>query len=99
MKKTGITLTEAARNVADCINRAYYQNVAFVLLKNGETVRSACAGQREALCRPLFGRGSGLGLFFCVPAHGFRSMRQRRVSLSWSPALGLASEMAETFTS
>jgi len=36
MKKTSITVTEASRNFADCVNRAHYQNVAFVLLKNGE---------------------------------------------------------------
>ena len=36
MKKRSITVTEAARNFADCINRAHYQNVTFVLLKNGE---------------------------------------------------------------
>jgi hypothetical protein len=33
--KTIITVTEAARNFADCVNRAHYQNVTFVLLKNG----------------------------------------------------------------
>ena len=37
-KKTSITVTEASRNFADCINRAHYQNVTFVLLKNGEPV-------------------------------------------------------------
>jgi antitoxin (DNA-binding transcriptional repressor) of toxin-antitoxin stability system len=36
MKKRSITVTEAARNFADCVNRAHYQNVTFVLLKNGE---------------------------------------------------------------
>jgi antitoxin (DNA-binding transcriptional repressor) of toxin-antitoxin stability system len=36
MKRTNITVTEAARNFADCVNRAHYQNVTFVLLKNGE---------------------------------------------------------------
>jgi antitoxin (DNA-binding transcriptional repressor) of toxin-antitoxin stability system len=36
MKKTNISLTEAARNFADCVNRVHYQNVTFVLLKNGE---------------------------------------------------------------
>jgi antitoxin (DNA-binding transcriptional repressor) of toxin-antitoxin stability system len=36
MKKTSITVTEAARNFADCVNRAHYQSVTFVLLKNGE---------------------------------------------------------------
>ena len=36
MKKTNITVTEAARNFADCVNRVHYQNVSFVLVKNGE---------------------------------------------------------------
>jgi hypothetical protein len=36
MKETTITATEAARNFADCINRAHYQRMAFVLLKNGK---------------------------------------------------------------
>ena len=35
MKKTTISVTEAARHFADCVNRAHYQNVTFVLLKNG----------------------------------------------------------------
>ena len=35
MKKTVISVTEAARNFADCVNRAHYQNVTFVLFKNG----------------------------------------------------------------
>jgi antitoxin (DNA-binding transcriptional repressor) of toxin-antitoxin stability system len=35
MKKTTISVTEASRNFADCVNRAHYQNVTFVLLKNG----------------------------------------------------------------
>jgi hypothetical protein len=35
MKKKAISVTEAARNFADCVNRAHYQNVTFVLLRNG----------------------------------------------------------------
>jgi hypothetical protein len=35
MKEKVISVTEAARNFADCVNRAHYQNVTFVLLKNG----------------------------------------------------------------
>jgi hypothetical protein len=35
VKKRSISVTEAARNFADCVNRAHYQNVTFVLLKNG----------------------------------------------------------------
>ena len=38
MKKTTISVTDAARNFADCVNRAHYQNVTFVLLKNGVPV-------------------------------------------------------------
>ena len=28
-------MTEAARNFADCVNRAHYQDVTFVLVRNG----------------------------------------------------------------
>jgi antitoxin (DNA-binding transcriptional repressor) of toxin-antitoxin stability system len=52
MKKTNISVTEAARNFADCVNRAHYQNVTFVLLKNGEPFarlvpdnQKVCAGR------------------------------------------------------
>lgn len=38
MKKTTISVTEAARNFADCVNRAHYQGVTFVLVKNGMPV-------------------------------------------------------------
>ena len=38
MKPTPISVTEAARNFAECVNRAHYQNVTFVLLKNGSPV-------------------------------------------------------------
>ena len=37
MKRT-ISVTDAARNFADCVNRAHYQNVTFVLLKGGTPV-------------------------------------------------------------
>ena len=38
MRKTTISVTEAARNFSDCVNRAHYQDVTFVLLKNGSPV-------------------------------------------------------------
>ena len=38
MKKQVTSVTEAARNFADCVNRVRYQNVSFVLLKNGTPV-------------------------------------------------------------
>jgi antitoxin (DNA-binding transcriptional repressor) of toxin-antitoxin stability system len=37
MKRT-ISVTDAARNFADCVNRAHYQHVTFILLKNGSPV-------------------------------------------------------------
>jgi prevent-host-death family protein len=55
MKKTVITVTEAARNFAECINRARYQNTSFVLIKNGKPVarlipegEKLCTGRRLA---------------------------------------------------
>jgi len=51
MKKV-LTVTQAARNFADCVNRAHYQNVEFVLLKGGIPVarlvpdnEKACTGR------------------------------------------------------
>ena len=38
MRKRNISVTESARNFADCVNRAHYQNVTFVLLKNASPV-------------------------------------------------------------
>lgn len=38
MKEEVISVTDAARNFADCVNRVRYQNVTFVLLKNGVPV-------------------------------------------------------------
>ena len=35
MKEMTITVTGAARNFVDCVNRAHYQNTSFALLKNG----------------------------------------------------------------
>ena len=49
MKETALTVTEAARNFADCVNRAHYQNVTFVLLRNGEPVARLVPGN-EKVC-------------------------------------------------
>ena len=35
MREVTISVTDAARNFAGYVNRAHYQNVTFVLLKNG----------------------------------------------------------------
>jgi antitoxin (DNA-binding transcriptional repressor) of toxin-antitoxin stability system len=56
MKTTVISVTEAARNFADCVNRAHDQNVTFVLLRNGSPVarlvpddEKVCSGRDLAL--------------------------------------------------
>ena len=56
MKTTVISVTEAARNCADCVNRAHDQNVTFVLLRNGSPVarlvpddEKVCSGRDLAL--------------------------------------------------
>ncbi|HWX53513.1 MAG TPA: hypothetical protein VN176_02855 [Verrucomicrobiae bacterium] len=60
MKKKTISVTEAARNFSDCVSRAHYQNVTFVLLKNGAPFarlapdhEKVCSGRElaEALAR------------------------------------------------
>ncbi len=38
MKETIISVTDAARNFADCVNRVRYQGITFVLIKNGSPV-------------------------------------------------------------
>lgn len=50
MTKARITVTDAARNFADCVNRAHYQNVTFVLLKNG-TPFARLGPDLEKICR------------------------------------------------
>jgi antitoxin (DNA-binding transcriptional repressor) of toxin-antitoxin stability system len=50
MPKTTISVTEAARNFADCVNRAHYQNVTFVLLKNGQPF-ARLGPEVEKICR------------------------------------------------
>jgi len=54
MKKTPISVTRAARNFADCVNRVHYQNITFVLLKNGSPVaRLVPDGEKVCLGRDL----------------------------------------------
>jgi antitoxin (DNA-binding transcriptional repressor) of toxin-antitoxin stability system len=38
MRSISISVTEAARNFADCVNRARYQGTSFILHKNGVAV-------------------------------------------------------------
>jgi antitoxin (DNA-binding transcriptional repressor) of toxin-antitoxin stability system len=50
MKKVTISVTDAARNFADCVNRAHYQNVTFVLLKNGSPVARLTPDPANKVC-------------------------------------------------
>jgi antitoxin (DNA-binding transcriptional repressor) of toxin-antitoxin stability system len=52
MKTTSISVTEAARNFAECVNRAHYQNVTFVLLKNGSPVARLIPDGKKASTGP-----------------------------------------------
>ena len=47
MKKTKISVTEAARNFADCVNRVRYQNASFTLVKKGIAVAELVPGNEE----------------------------------------------------
>ena len=49
MKNTAITVTEAARNFAHCINRVHYQNRSFVLVKNGKPL-ARLIPEAEKIC-------------------------------------------------
>jgi prevent-host-death family protein len=47
MSEQAISVTEAARNFADCINRARYQGTTFVLHKNGVPVARIVPEERK----------------------------------------------------
>jgi antitoxin (DNA-binding transcriptional repressor) of toxin-antitoxin stability system len=49
MRKTTISVTDAARHFADCVNRAHYQNATYVLLKNGAPA-ARLAPDSEKVC-------------------------------------------------
>jgi antitoxin (DNA-binding transcriptional repressor) of toxin-antitoxin stability system len=54
MKEEIISVTEAARNFSECVSRAHYQNVTFVLVKNGAPVaRLSPAGGKVCSNREL----------------------------------------------
>jgi len=73
MKKTSITVTDAARNFADCLNRVHYQNTTFVLLKNGEPfARLVPDNEKVCLGRDL---AEALGRID-LPGHEARSWRR-----------------------
>lgn len=66
-------MTDAARNFADCVNRAHYQNITFVLLKSGSPV-ARIVPDSEKVCTgsTLAAAVSELGL----PADEARAWKQ-----------------------
>jgi antitoxin (DNA-binding transcriptional repressor) of toxin-antitoxin stability system len=48
MRSVSISVTEAARNFADCINRVRYQGTSFILHKNGVAVARIVPESRAA---------------------------------------------------
>jgi antitoxin (DNA-binding transcriptional repressor) of toxin-antitoxin stability system len=58
-----ISVTEAARSFADCVNRVYYQGATFVLLRNGTRVaRLAPDYEKRCLGRDLAAALEGVAL-------------------------------------
>jgi len=47
MTEKAISVTEAARNFADCVNRAHYQGMTFILHKNGVPVARIVPEERK----------------------------------------------------
>jgi prevent-host-death family protein len=52
MKKTVISVTDAARNFADCVNRVRYQNMTYILLKNGTPVARLVPEKKKGCTGP-----------------------------------------------
>ena len=48
MKVEHISVTEAGRNFADCINRAHYQGTTFILHKGGKAVATIKPGAKKS---------------------------------------------------
>jgi antitoxin (DNA-binding transcriptional repressor) of toxin-antitoxin stability system len=54
MSEIVLSVTEASRNFADCVNRAHYQNQTFLLMKNGAPfAKLVPAGKRVCRGRDL----------------------------------------------
>lgn len=82
MRKTTISVTDAARNFADCVNRAHYQNVTFVLLKNGAPVARLCPdGEKVCTGRDLAAALAETGLPEDEAAAWHRDLQAARKTL------------------
>lgn len=86
MSKKTISVTDAARNFADCVNRAHYQNVTFVLLRNGSPV-ARLVPDHEKICTggDLAKALAGNGLTTAEAISWNRDLKKARKTLK-SPA-------------
>jgi antitoxin (DNA-binding transcriptional repressor) of toxin-antitoxin stability system len=82
MKELTITVTEAARNFADCVNRAHYQHTTFVLLKNGKPfARLEPEGEKRCTGRALAEALAGSELSAQEARDWHRELRSARQNL------------------
>ena len=84
MKKTSISVTEAARNFADCINRVHYQNRSFVLVKNGRPL-ARLVPESAKIC-------TGAELAEALAASGLSTAEV----IAWGKDLGKARKLLKT---
>lgn len=82
MSETVITVTEAARNFADCVNRAHYRNETFVLLKNGVPfARLVPDGERTCSGKQLAAALAGVELGSAEARAWSRDLKAARTKL------------------
>lgn len=82
MSETVITVTEAARNFADCVNRAHYRNETFVLLKNGVPfARLVPEGERVCRGKQLAAALTGMALGSAEARAWSRELKAARATL------------------
>ena len=82
MSETVITVTEAARNFADCVNRAHYRKENFVLLKNGVPfARLVPEGERVCSGKQLAAALTGVDLDAAEARAWSRDLKAARVTL------------------
>ncbi len=82
MSVTVITVTEAARNLADCVNRAHYRNETFVLLQNGVPfARLVSAGERACKGKRLAAALTGVELGPAEARDWSRDLKAARTTL------------------
>ena len=82
MGKTTISVAEAARSFADCVNRAHYQHATFVLLKDGlPFARLGPENEKVCLGRDLAAALTKSRLSADVAKASYRDLHRARATL------------------